>query len=264
MKAKKVKGAEAFGAHFFEIYGDRWPTLREAMLKDRSDTTLEGTRADYHLDSASLHPPSVLKPEPGESILDLCSAPGGKALQLALAMDGLGSLVLNELSATRRQRLKRVIEEHLEEKQCRIIKTLGQDGSLLYRHHPASFDGILIDAPCSSERHLLHSQKDLETWGPKRSAHLSHRQMGLLCSALEMLKPGGRMVYSTCSISPQENEILIRRFLKKRKGRVVATELDDTIGEGLEFGRITLPDAAPGQGPMFTCRLERVDGGVLP
>jgi len=251
------KGAEAFEAHFSSVYGDRWAGLREALSRPREAESLnEGLLKTYHLDGGSLWPPALLKVHSGEAVLDLCSAPGGKALQLALALGGEGRLVLNELSRSRRQRLERVIEEHLPEKMRGHIEIWGKDGSRLGEWISERFDAILVDAPCSSERHLLDNPSELETWGPKRSKQLAHRQMALLCSALELLRPGGRLVYSTCSISPEENEVLVERFLKKRKERVKVMDALEGPGEARCFGRLLLPDTSRGMGPMYACKME--------
>jgi 5-methylcytosine rRNA methyltransferase NSUN4 len=253
---KARKGKEAFEAHFHSLYGDRWPHLKEALLREREQIRLkDGLLKEYHLDEASCYPPELLNVGEEESVLDLCSAPGGKAIQLALALGGRGRLVLNELSRTRRQRLEKVVEEHLEEKDRKNIEIWGKDGSRLGQWVEERFDAILVDAPCSSERHLIENPSHLETWGPKRTKQLAHRQMGLLCSALDLLKSSGRLVYSTCSISPEENEVLIQRFLKKRKDRIEVVEDPQGPGEPRPFGRLIFPDESNGHGPMYVCLL---------
>ena len=253
----KNKGRSAFFAHYQEIYGERWEKLYQALLMEREQVSLEGLLRAYHLDAASLYPPKMLNPQPGEHVLDLCAAPGGKSLQLALALKGEGRLVLNEMSRVRRARLERVVQEHLNESQRTIVEIWGKDGSLLGMACPHRFDAILLDAPCSSERHLLANEHELETWSPNRSQQLAHRQMGLLCSALELLRPGGRLVYSTCALSPLENQDVLARFLKKRSGKVKSRILTEGPGERCGEGRIILPDTCGGQGPMFTACLEK-------
>lgn len=252
------KGRDAFDAHFSKIYGERWPQLRKSLAEERRlETINSGLLKAYHLDGASFYPPSLLNIQRGQSVLDVCAAPGGKSLQLALGLEGKGRLVLNELSSARRQRLSKVVEEHLSEGYREIIEIWGRDGSRLGERVEERFDAVLLDAPCSSERHLIENASHLDTWGPKRTKQLAHRQMGLLCSALELLKSGGRMVYSTCSISPEENERLIERFLKKRSSKVSAVEIVDGPGEMRSHGRLILPDSSAGQGPMYACLLER-------
>jgi 16S rRNA C967 or C1407 C5-methylase (RsmB/RsmF family) len=248
----KNKGRAAFFSHYNAIFGERWDTLSQALLQEREHVSPAGLIQAYHLDAASLYPPSVLGPKAGEHILDLCAAPGGKSLQLAVALQGTGRLVLNEMSRARRNRLENVIKDHLEPALRAPIEIWGKDGSLLGMSCQNRFDGILLDAPCSSERHLLANDKELEVWSPNRSQQLAHRQMALLCSALELLKPGGRLVYSTCALSPLENQANVEKFLKKRSGRIEALPLNEGPGEACGTGRLILPDLCQGQGPMFT------------
>ena len=248
----KNKGRRAFFEHYQEIYGERWESLYRALLLEREQVSPAGLVQAYYLDAASLYPPAVLALQPGEHVLDLCAAPGGKSLQLALALNGHGRLVLNELSRARRNRLERVVREHLDGPQQAIIEIWGKDGSLLGMTCPHRFNAILLDAPCSSERHLLADEQELETWSPHRSKQLAHRQMALLCSALELLRPGGRLVYSTCALSPLENQDNVEKFLKKRSPKIQVQALDHGPGEPCGQGRLILPDTCGGQGPMFT------------
>lgn len=232
------------------------------MSKAKAHVELRGLQQPYHLDLASCLPPFVLQLEAGQSALDMCAAPGGKSLQMAMALNGSGRLVLNELSPQRRQRLKRVVAEHLSESQREIIRVWGQDGSLLGQRSPERFDAILCDAPCSSERHLLDDPVELEKWSEKRSKNLAHRQMALLCSALDLLESGGRLIYSTCSISPLENEQNIAKFLKKRSGLIEETPFDlpehYPQGEPKTHGRLILPDVCEGHGPMYVVALRKI------
>jgi 16S rRNA C967 or C1407 C5-methylase (RsmB/RsmF family) len=99
-----------------------------------------------------------------------------------------------------------------------------RDGGLFFKNYHDTFDAVLVDAPCSGERYLLEKPGGEEEWRPKRSQRLASRQMALLCSALHVLKDNGCLVYSTCSISPIENDQLVQRFLRKRKDQVVMTK----------------------------------------
>lgn len=252
-----VKGQVGFDAHYASVYLGGWPKLKKALSLDRQHVTLEGLVRDYHLDAASTVPPKVLNIQPGDEVLDMCAAPGGKSLQLALALNGKGRLVLNEMSRTRRNRLAKVIEEHLTPAQQDIVRIWCQDASLLGLMSPDRFDKILLDAPCSSERHLLEHEDELDLWSIKRTKNLAQRQMGLLCSALTLLKPGGQLVYSTCSISPLENELNIEKLLKKRSGQLRTLPVSGTIGEVKQHGVLIRPDLHDGLGPMYTVLLEK-------
>ncbi len=225
-----------FDEYFTSIYQQRWPTLKAAMLKPRIKIELQTSQQPYLLDQASLRPVEAFDLKQNDKVLDLCAAPGGKAL--ALFTKTAIELHLNEYSLDRLIRLKNVMKSHLlSEEYSRLTFTQG-DGSLFYRRITKDFDAVLVDAPCSGERHQMQKPQQLKTWTLKRSKNLSHRQMALLCSAREALKSEGQLVYSTCSISPVENEQVVERFLKKGKVKLLAHQ---TI----------LPDDSDNQGPIF-------------
>jgi 5-methylcytosine rRNA methyltransferase NSUN4 len=123
--------------------------------------------------------------------------------------------------------------------------------------HPREFDRVLVDAPCSGERHLLMGGDELKNWTPSRSKQLSVRQHSLLCAALDATKDGGTVVYSTCALSPLENDGVIRKLLKSRKDQFTVVKSSDSAGEATEFGRIYLPDVSGGSGPIYCAVLKR-------
>jgi 16S rRNA C967 or C1407 C5-methylase (RsmB/RsmF family) len=261
---KGHKGEAGFHHHYHNIYEKSWENLRKSLLSPKHHIALPELSKEYHIDEASTLPPLLLAPKTGEHILDMCAAPGGKSLQLATALKGTGRLVLNELSQTRRTRLRKVIEQHLPEEWQDNISIWGQDASLLGLKSPDRFDKILLDAPCSSERHLMENPQELSQWSIKRSKHLAQRQMALLCSALELLKPNGLLVYSTCSISPLENELNIAKFLKKRREKVSLKKLQQlTMSHlSLEAGVMIRPDLHQGLGPIFAVALQKQEEAV--
>lgn len=247
-KSEDRRGPAAFDRHFEAVYGPRWAGLRSALAEPtRPEAHLEGLAKPYFLDGASVRAARALGVQPGDTVLDMCAAPGGKTLVLALALGGSGRLVSNDRSADRRGRLKRVIEEHLAEDLRSVVTVTGYDATKWGLHEQAVYDRILLDAPCSSERHLVHSPAHLAEWSPNRTKHLAQQALAMLCAALEALKPGGRLLYSTCSISPDENQDLLDRFATKRPGqwRLVDQNLD-------------LPDTADGEGPLFRALLEKL------
>ena len=110
------------------------------------------------------------------------------------------------------------------------------------------YDKILLDAPCSSEAHVLTSEKHLKQWSVKRTKGLAQIQYKMLASALIALKPGGRLVYSTCSISPLENDDVIKKIISKKKGKLVDYKCDQATTT--EFGHMFLPHKNS-MGPIY-------------
>ena len=246
-KSDQRRGPAAFDRHFGAVYGDRWPVLREALAAPgRPEAHLEGLEKPYYLDGASVRAARRLEVQPNDEVLDMCAAPGGKTLVLALALGGTGRLVSNDRSADRRGRLKRVIDEHLPTVLKTIVTVTGYDATKWGLHEKDAYDRILLDAPCSSERHLVHSPGHLADWSPNRTKALAQQAMAMLCAALEALRPGGRLLYSTCSISPEENEGLLGRFATKRPD--AWTLIDQCL---------VLPDES-GEGPLFYALIEKV------
>jgi len=247
-KSEERRGPSAFDRHFSEIYGPRWPGLRSALAAPpQPEAHLDGLVKPYYLDGASVKAAQALGVRPGDEVLDLCAAPGGKTLVLALALAGTGRLVSNDRSPDRRGRLRRVVADHLPpECQTNLLVT-GYDATRWGLHEKARYDRVLLDAPCSSERHLVRNPGHLAVWSPSRTKTLAQQALAMLCAALEALKPGGRLVYSTCSISPEENEGLLERFAAKRPGLWVLQERN-----------LLLPDEADGQGPLFWAVIEKL------
>jgi len=252
---------EAFDRHFEQLYGTRWRVLREALLApgDAVDYTA-GLRSAYRLDSASVTAASALRlPESGE-ILDACAAPGGKSLVIASAMSSEARLLSNELSSDRRRRLSLVLDEHLPSETRHRVTVSGFDaaaagGRLSERNR---FGAVLLDAPCSSERHVLRDLSALEAWTPARIKFLSRRQWSLLSSAFLLLAPGGSLVYATCALSPEENDGPMDRLFAKYGSGVVPDTLECTGGaERTAHGIFLLPDTAHGAGPLYIARIRK-------
>jgi 16S rRNA C967 or C1407 C5-methylase (RsmB/RsmF family) len=164
----------------------------------------------YPLSLSSLLPVKALDIKPTDMVLDACSAPGGKALLILNKLDSGEQLLANELSYKRALRLKKVLQEmeHLE------VKVNIGPAERLMKRLPIKFDKILVDAPCSSEQHVINSPKHLNQWSKKRIEKLERRQIKMVFSLLPLLKPGGRLVYSTCAITPEENEQVVEAVLK--------------------------------------------------
>lgn len=231
----------------------------------------EGLLIHYVMDPASVFVARQLRIKSGDQVLDMCAAPGGKSLILVEALfaqglgDKSGAIILNEVSETRRERLKKVVQQYVPRDVRDHLHLAGKDGGRFALTHPENFDAILVDAPCSGERHLLGNLKELEEWKPKRSKVLAQRQYALLTGALEALKPGGSLVYSTCSVSKWENEAVVEKFLKKKAGRVELDPVDVTVfnGENEQGMGYFLPDHC-GFGPLFVARFRKSFGETEP
>ena len=165
----------------------------------------------YYLQEASaMAPVALLEPQPGEWVCDLCAAPGGKSTQIAGRMAGEGFLLCNEFSPKRAKILSRNIER------------LGISNALVTNETPARlaqalpgcFDRVLVDAPCSGEGMFRKEEAAVTDWSQETVEMCAARQADILESAAKLLKPGGRLVYSTCTFAPEENEGAIEAFLK--------------------------------------------------
>ncbi|MBW3013689.1 NOL1/NOP2/sun family putative RNA methylase [Candidatus Woesearchaeota archaeon] len=164
----------------------------------------------YVQEAASMIPPVVLGAKPGERILDLCASPGSKTTQIAAMMKNKGLLVANDISSERMKSLG-INLERFGVMNTIITMMKGQylkDKGLL-------FDRILVDAPCSGTGTIRKSYKTLKMWNPTMVRRLSALQKQLAETAYSMLKPGGTMVYSTCSCEPEEDEGVVSHILKK-------------------------------------------------
>jgi NOL1/NOP2/sun family putative RNA methylase len=165
----------------------------------------------YVQEAASMIPPLVLDPKPGEKILDMCAAPGSKTSQIAQYMKNKGVLVANDINALRAKPLG------LNLQRCGVTNVIismmhGQSIKNL------EFDRILLDAPCSGTGTIRKSMKTVKIWNPGMIKRLSHTQKQLIVKAFDLLKKGGTMVYSTCSCEPLENEAVVSHLLETVEG----------------------------------------------
>lgn len=252
---------ETFDEWFGRLYGERWPDLRRALLGPADMVEYgEGLASPYRMDSASVAAALALElPESGE-ILDACAAPGGKALVLASRMPPETRLLANELSSERRRRLSDVLNAHLEPDLRARVRVSGFDAAAAggRTSERGRFGAVLLDAPCSSERHVLDDERALDAWTPARVKFLAQRQWSLLSSAFLLLKAGGCLVYATCALSPEENDGPVRRLAKKYGDRAFVETLRAERGaESAEFGILYLPDRAGGAGPLYVCRIRK-------
>ncbi len=167
----------------------------------------------YIQEPSAMAPVHFLDPKPGEKILDLCAAPGGKSTQIAVAMKGEGILVTNEINRDRAKILSLNIER-LGIKNAMVLNETPQHLSEVFEGY---FEKILVDAPCSGEGMFRKNQEAFEEWSPENVKLCANRQAQILECAAKMLLPGGTLVYSTCTFSADENEWAILDFIRKNK-----------------------------------------------
>lgn len=263
-KARKESGQQRFDEYYGSIYGDRWPALRTALLQETKPVSLsDSLLTPYYMDKASILAVSMLPISENNCVLDMCAAPGGKTLSIALRLGGKGTLIANDRSASRRNRLIKVLNDCLPSQLRSVVKVTGHDSTMWSLHERDAYDRILLDAPCSSERHVLTDVSALAQWSPNRPRQLAIQQFAMLAAALDAAKDGAFILYSTCSICPLENEQIIDKLSKKRAGLFVEEDLAAAHpemtqqSEGLEHGRIVLPDVHDGCGPLYFCLIRK-------
>jgi 16S rRNA (cytosine1407-C5)-methyltransferase len=229
--------------------------------------TFEYILGKYYLQSlSSMMPPLILNPGPEDVVLDLCAAPGSKTTELAELMNNRGTLIANESAL---ERLKSLVF-NIDKMNFVNIGVFHGKGELLSKSFENYFDKILIDAPCSA---LGITQKRGEVsnwWDVKKALAMSDLQLRLLISAVKMCKVGGEMVYSTCTLTFEENELVINKFLKKYPVELINMELpvksingftkygDDLLNPEVSKTRRILPWEVQSEG-FFIAKLRKID-----
>ena len=163
----------------------------------------------YIQEPSAMSVAAALDPQPGERVLDLCAAPGGKTTHLAGRMRGQGLLAANEIVPGR----AKILAQNLERLGARNSVVLNEDSGRLAQRLPEFFDRILVDAPCSGEGMFRKDPGACSQWSPENVRMCAGRQLMILQNAVRMLRPGGRLVYSTCTFSPEENEGTVAALL---------------------------------------------------
>lgn len=220
----------------------------------------------YVQEAASLLAPRALDPRPGERVLDLCAAPGGKTARIALALANRGTVVANDRSIERLAALSATIARL---GLLNVTCTVGDGTS--YPLEAGPFDAVLVDAPCSAEG---NAQKNAawRTPDPAFRAWVSGVQRALLRRAASLCRPGGRIVYSTCTFAPEENEAVVDAVVRESDGALRVVPIDAIEGlavspgltewEGarflpeLRFAARLWPHVS-GTGGFFVARIER-------
>ena len=165
----------------------------------------------YYLQEASaMAPVALLDPQPGEKICDLCSAPGGKTTQIAGRMMGRGFLLCNEYSPKR----AKILSRNIERMAVANALVTNEPTDRLADRFPGFFDRVLVDAPCSGEGMFRKEEAAVTDWSQETVEMCARRQAEILHNAARMVRPGGRLVYSTCTFAPEEDELTVAAFLE--------------------------------------------------
>lgn len=177
----------------------------------------------YIQSCSSLAVSVIVDPQKDELVLDLAAAPGSKTSHLAAIMENTGTIVANDISYDRLAKLRSVLRLlHVTN-----VVPIQFPGQVVWRDYDQTFDRVLIDAPCSMEGRIqLDDPTTVENWSMKRIKELSTRQKGLLQSAVRCAKPGSSVVYSTCTLAPEENEEVIDWILEKNPDQIQVESID--------------------------------------
>lgn len=250
-KGIRVRPASFSGDVFF-VFG--------TQLKDLTGLSEYHEGLFYIQNPSSIVVPLVLNPLPGERVLDLAAAPGGKTIHMATLMKNQGVLIANDVSRDRLFRLQRNLRLY-----GALAEVTRIPGERLWQTYPEYFDRVLLDAPCSMEGLFkLYEPKTYTHWSAKKVKNLAKRERWLLRSAVSATKPGGTIVYSTCTFSRQENEEVVAWILEKEKGRVRVASIDNldipwTAAALPETKRILPDDYFEG---FFIAKLRKVSSTV--
>ena len=180
------------------------------LASQAGSAPLHEAGAYYLQEPSAMVPAAMLRPRPGERVLDLCAAPGGKSTQLAAYMQGRGVLVCNEPVPGRAQILSRNLER-MGVANAVAVCAMPEE---LCRRWPGFFDRVLVDAPCSGEGMFRRHPEARQEWTAASPAGCAQRQSRILDCAAQMLRPGGFLAYSTCTFNAVENEQVVEGFLR--------------------------------------------------
>ena len=270
-----LRGKEGFEEYYKKLYSNRWDDLLKTFPLNNNpvEYKVPGSQKSYFLDIASVYAALALPLSGAENILDMCAAPGGKSLVLASRMENQSILSSNERSPDRKRRLDASINECLPSEISQRVKTSCSDASTWCKRQSEAFDCILLDAPCSSERHVYLDEKYLSQWSPSRIKSLAIEQWALLSSAYRLLLPGGYLLYSTCALADAENDLLVERLIKKflKNGNEFSfkepkfpveeidnfTKVEELKIEKTKYGYQILPDVNNGAGPLYFCLIRK-------
>lgn len=208
LKKKNIKYEKVLGIQFAFILPFLTP-------RDITELEIHQEGKIYIQSLSSMLPVIVLDPQPGEHILDMTAAPGSKTTQIAAQAENKAFITANDIDKRRLYKLKAI----LEQQGAINIDITNIPGQTIWQRYPECFDKVLLDAPCSMEgRFDCHDKESYKHWSQKKVKNLAKLQQWLLRSAVSCTKVGGTIIYSTCTISPEENEGVVNWLLEKEKG----------------------------------------------
>lgn len=194
---------------------------------------------------------SLLDVQPGERVLDLCAAPGGKTTHIAERLDGQGLLVSNEIHPAR----AKILSQNVERMGIGNAVVTNEDSDRLAEFFPEFFDCMVIDAPCSGEGMFRKDEQARAEWSEDNVKLCARRQQEILDNGALMLRPGGRMVYSTCTFSLEEDEAGIARFLERHPEFSIVRVPEEKRLSGLSSGRADWAEEFDNQALTDTFRI---------
>lgn len=177
----------------------------------------------YSQEPSAMIVATIADAQPGEKVLDLCAAPGGKTTQLASQMQGKGLLVSNEIFTKR----AKILSENVERWGISNVVVTNHAPQELTPHFPQFFDKIVVDAPCSGEGMFRKDPVAIAEWQADSPLQCAQRQKEILAEAVAMLKPGGQLIYSTCTFAPEENEAIIEWLVSAYPFSIEPIELEN-------------------------------------
>ncbi len=197
--------------------------LRRGTLRDLQETAAYREGRLYVQNLSSMLPVLMLDIQPGQKVLDLTAAPGSKTTQIAAEMQGQGEILANDNNRIRCYKLK----ANLEMQGCGNVEVKLGYGEAFGRRYPEHFDRVLLDAPCSAEGRFQASEPaSYKFWKTHKVHQMARTQRKLLASAIEALRPGGVLVYSTCTFAPEENEGVLDAALERFGNQIRLTPVD--------------------------------------
>ena len=237
---------------------EKHPLVKNGYLYDKNEYQL-GKSVLHELGAFYLQEPSamlvsyLLNPEPNSFVLDLCAAPGGKSVQASLLMNGTGLIISNDLSYPR----AKIIKENAERMGLSNLLIVSNDFSKLSHKFLNSFDAIILDAPCSGSGMFRKNDLMKEDWSINKVYKFAELQKELITYAYSMLKPGGKLIYSTCSFSYEEDEEVVEHLLSNSDAEVVEFESNLFFYQSTsKIGIHLFPHLFPGEG-HYICLIHK-------